>query len=271
MTITVSRCQLIGGLVFLAAFLATCARAETIRIGGPGSMTPLVKLMGAEYVKKNSGIEIISVDPPLGTGGSLKALSVGSIDIAVIGRLGKPDEKVSLRPWLQTPVVLATSDGKSDGVTTADIADIFARRKTTWNDNKPIRLVLRGEYESETLIFRTLAPVVDAAVGEALRMTGFALAENDLVALELLGRIAGSVGTTSLGLLKTTQSRLNVLAIDGVLPSVKAAEAGTYRLLRPYYLVVSATPSPATLAFAHWLNSPAALAFARRFEYIPIK
>lgn len=262
---------LVGVIGLFAGFVSPHTRAETIMVGGPGSLTPLVKLLGAEYMKKNPGTEVSVVHPPLGTGGSLKALSAGHIDIALIGRLDKPDEETHPRPWLQTPVVLVTNDGKSNGLTSSEIADIYGGRRTKWDDGHPIRLVLRGEYESETKSFRTLSPAVDTAVGEALRRPGFALAENDLVAVELLSRISGSLGTTSLGLLKTTHSRLTLLPIDGVLPSAKAAEAGSYRLQRQYYLVLSSAPRPAATAFAQWLLSPVALAVARRFEYLPFK
>jgi phosphate transport system substrate-binding protein len=40
-------------LLLLAMFSASAAQAETIKIGGSGSMIPMLTLLGKAYVKKN--------------------------------------------------------------------------------------------------------------------------------------------------------------------------------------------------------------------------
>lgn len=263
--------KIIGGFFLLAMLVSPSVWAETITLGGVGSMTPLIKRLAAEYTKKNPGIEISIIDPPIGSNGGIRAISAGRIDIALSGRATSSEEAGQTWPWLQTPLVFATQDGKSKGLSSAEIADIFAGRKTTWDDNKPIRLVLRGEHESETKLLRTLSPAVDVAVGEALKRSDRPIAENDLIAVDMLGKIAGSLGTTNLGLLKTTGSRLTILPLNGVVPSVRSVETGKYGLLRYFYLILPNNPGRATLAFANWLSSPAALAVARKLDYLPFR
>ena len=259
----------IAALVLMSLLAPLSATAETITLGGVGSMTPIVKLLGSEYAKKNSGIEVYVIDPPMGSSGGLRALAAGKIDIALSARTSKADEAGQAKPWLQTPLVLATSS-KSKGLTRAQVAEIYGGRKTTWDDNKPIRLILRGEQETETKVLRSLSPEVDAAVADALKRTGLPIAENDLDAVEALTRISGSLGTTNLGLVKVSGARLTVLALDGVQPSIKTVEDGSYRLIRQFYLVTT-NPSPSAAAFVAWLNSPAALSLARQQEYLPLK
>ncbi|MBL8399097.1 MAG: hypothetical protein JNL84_13300, partial [Candidatus Accumulibacter sp.] len=46
---------------------------------------------------------------------------------------------------------------------------------------------------------------------------------------------------------------------------------GKYGLLRYFYLILPNNPGRATLAFANWLSSPAALAVARKLDYLPFR
>lgn len=257
---------LVAGISLLSSGVA----AETVTLGGVGSLTPVVKLLGAEYAKKNAGVEINVIDPPMGSSGGLRALAAGKIDFALSGRMPKADETGQGKAWLQTPLVFATNGGKSKGLMRADIADIYGGRQTVWDDKKPIRLVMRGEQETETKVLRSLSPEVDAAVAAALKRSDLPIAENDIEALNTLAKIHGSFGTTNLGLIKASGAKVSVLSLDGMQPSAKALEDGSYRLVRQFYLVKGANPSPAAAAFVAWLTSPAAMTMARKLDYLPL-
>lgn len=261
------------GLLLMITLLASQAVAETINLGGVGCITPLAKRLASEYVRLNPGIEVRVVEPPLGSSGGLRALAGGKVDIVLSGRAPKTNEIGLTRPWLRTPLVLATYGGHSprSGLTRMQIADIFAGRKTVWDDQKPIRLVMRSEFESETVALRKLSPEIDAAVAKALKRSDLPIPENDLEALETLQKIPGSLGTSSLGLIKASPTKLTILRIDGIAPSVKTLESGRYPLARQFLLVTSPTPRPAVRALLAWLQSPAALAITRTFDYLPFK
>lgn len=254
----------------LLVVVSSGVAAETVMLGGVGSLTPVVKLLGEEYAKKNAGIEVIVIDPPMGSNGSLRALAAGKIDVVLSGRMPKAGETGQAMAWLQTPLVFATNGGKIKDITRADIVDIYGGRKMAWDDKKPIRLVMRGEQESETRALRSLSSEVDAAVMAALKRGDLPIAGNDLEALVTLAKISGSFGTSSLGLIKASGAKLTVLSLDGLQPSAKAIEDGSYRLVRQYYLVKGANPSPAAAAFVAWLNSPAAMAIVRKLDYLPL-
>lgn len=258
-------------LLLMSFLLPLSALAETITVGGVGSISPLLKQLGAEYAKRNPGIEIKVIHPPIGTSGGLRALADGKVDIALSGRALKPDEAEQATLWMQTPLVLATLGGKSKGVTFSQIADIYAGRQTSWDDGKPIRLVLRGLQESETQSLRSMSAEIDQAVSEALKRSDLPVAENDINAIEILSSITGSLGTTSLGLIKSENAKLQPLPINGQLPNLKSLENGRYPWRRLYHLVTKPHPSPATAAFMAYLNSPMAIAFARKLDYLPAK
>lgn len=255
----------------LAMMFAGQATAETLSIGGVGGVTPLTKHLVAEYVRINPDLEVKVIEPPLGSTGGLRALATGKLDIVLSGRPPKANETGKAQPWLRTPLVLATNGGRSAGLTRAQIADIFAGHKTTWDDQRPIRLVMRAEYESETINLRKLSPEVDTAVGKALQRNDLPIAENDLEAIDILLKAPASLGTSSLGLIKASGVKLAALPIDGIEPSIKTMEDGSYPLIRHYLLISSPAPRSAVAALMSWLQSPKALAIARESNYLPLK
>ena len=257
----------------VAAFLslALSASAETITVGGVGSLTPLVQLLLIEYSKKNPGIDVIVISPPMGSTASIRALASGKVDVSLSARTVGANESAQVRPWLKTPLVLATSDGDKRGVTRAQIAEIYAGRRTNWANDRPIRIVMRGENESETAVLRTFSPEVDTAIAIALKRTDLPFAENDLDAIDLLSRIHGSFGSTNIGLIKASGARLVALPIDGVEPTTTAVGEGRYPWLRKFYLLTTRNPTPAVADFVNWLQSPSAMAIGHKFDYLPLK
>jgi phosphate transport system substrate-binding protein len=209
--------------------------------------------------------------PPLGTGGGIRALNDGRIDLAMSGRPLKAGENGRSIAWLHTPLVLATQGGVlAKGLDEQTIADIYAGRRTQWDNGKPVRLILRGAEETELKILRFWSKEVDVAVGMALKRTDLPVGENDLEALALLARINGSIGTTTLGLLRANGEQIKPLPLNGVSPSLENLNKKNYPLVREYFLVVPASSKPAATAFLDFLQSPAALKLAARYEYGPL-
>lgn len=265
-----SRC-FYASMCLLSLLISGAALAETITVGGVGSLSPLLGILGEAFSRQTPGVRVVVIHPPLGSSGGMRALAAGKVDIALTGRVLKPEEAGIAKPWLQTPLVVATSGGKTKGLSRAQLADIYAGRKTAWDDGRPVRLVLRGAHESETQSLRSMTPEIDAAVGEALKRPDLPVAENDIEAIKMIAQIYGSFGTTTLGLINTESIRLDVVPIDGIKPSTKALIDGSYPWRRIYHLVSRPTQTPATTAFLSYLNSPAALALARKFEYVAAK
>ena len=259
-----------GLAALLIAVLPAPTLAEPVVLGGVGSLTPVAKILGLEYAKKHPGFEFSVIEPPMGTKAGLRALAAGKLDIAIAARPNNPDEAGEAKAWLQTPLVLAMSGDKSMSLTRTQIADIYAGKKTAWDNKKPIRLVLRGDQETETKVLRSMSPAIDLAVTEVLKRRDLPIAENDIEALDALARISGSLGTTNLGLIKVRKAPVAAVTIDGLVPSVSAMEAGLYPWKRQFYLVTGAKPRPATLKFLAWLHSPEALAIARSLDYLPM-
>lgn len=255
----------------LLVLFTTPAVAQTLTVGGVGSVTPLVKKLAEEFGRTAPGIEVSVIDPPIGSTGGMRALAAGKVDVALSGRPLKGDEAGVVIPWVRTPLVLASSDGRLDRLETSALVEIYEGRRRTWDDGRPIRLVLRGEFESETLMLRGLSPDMDVAVRRALERRDAPVADNDLAALDMLVKIKGSLGTTSYALAVSAGPKLRMLPLNGQAPSLEALASGRYRWHRPYYLVHRANPSESTRRFLAYLRSDKGLQAARQLGYLPLE
>ena len=253
--------------------LAAPAQAEVLTIGGTGSSGPLVQLLFAAFQKQAPDVTLRLAHPPLGSNGALKGLAAGRIDLAVMGR---PMQAGETAPFGQrfdladTPFVMASKDGqRRSGFTLEELARVYDGSLAKWDSGAPIRLVLRGSYDSDTLLLRTMSPALDRAVPLANTRPGMADAANDLDTVAVLAKTAGSLGPTTLGLLTTLGVNLVVHPLNGVAPSMANLKSGKYPWRKSLFVVLPRNPSPAATAFAAFLRSATAQAIMRQNDYLP--
>jgi phosphate transport system substrate-binding protein len=261
------------GFVFLGG-VACQAQAETLTVGGTGSSAPLVRLLFDEFRKQSPDVTLAILSPPLGSGGAMRALSAGHIDMAVIGRPLTPEEVAKAGTQFalaDTPLVFATPDGqRPKGFTLDELARVYAGALNKWDSGQPIRLVLRASFESDTLLIRSMSPALAEADTAARQRPGMQIGDDDLNTLALLTQTPAALGSTTLGLLHTSGSRLQVLPLNGVMPSVAALKNGSYPWRKPLLVVLAPKASPAALSFARFLRTGKAQALLLRNDYLPI-
>ena len=259
----------------IAAPWGAPAHADTLKIGGTGSSAPLVSALFDEFRKQYPDTELMQPTPPLGSGGALKALAGGRLDMAFCGRSLKPDEAARFGQHFvlaTTPFVLASAGGqKKNGFTLDELASVYEGRKNTWDNGAPIRLVLRASAESDTQALKSMSPAMHKAVDAAARRPGMALGQDDLETLGLLTRSAGSLGPTTLGLLQSSGAQLTVFPIDGVSPSVASLKRGSYPWHKEITVVLPRQPGALAEKFAAFLHGDKARAVLQRNSYLPVE
>lgn len=256
-------------LILAAAFGVAHATADTVSIGGVGAVTPLVKRLAADFSRANRAIAVAVIDPPIGSTGGLRALAAGKLDIALSGRPLNPGETGVVHSWVRTPLVLATSDGRLESSALETYAAIFSGARRTWDDGRPVRLVLRGAFESETLTLRSLSPAMREAIDAALARREAPVADNDLQALDLLVKVKGSLGSTSFGLASSHPDGLRMLPIQGRMPSLEGLASGHYPWHRSFQLVLGENPTEPARKFLAYLRSDRGYDTARKLGYLP--
>lgn len=213
-----------------------------VLLGGTGS-----GLGPSQRLAEAAALRTFSVVPNLGTGGGLKALAAGAIDVAISSRKLSDEERAKglvEREFFRTPVVWAVHEGVTQRKAALDeLAALYAGRKLTWPDGLPVRLVLRPDSDSDTKFMKAMGPTIAEAVVLAQARPGMRVATTDNDATEAIERIAGALGVTTLGLVLAERRRVHVLEIDGVAPRLETLATQRYPYAKTLTLVTRGSPS----------------------------
>ena len=189
-------------LIAIAAAFSPAHAAETLRIGGTGSALGGMQRLADAFKSQHPDIDVI-VLPSLGSGGGIKALIAGKIELGISARPLNAEETAAglvEREYARTPLVFATRlDTAADGVTLAQLAAAYRGDLATWPDGSRLRLVMRPASEADTAFLRTLSPEMDKAVDAAISRDDLFVAINDQDNAKALEDIRGSLGVISVG------------------------------------------------------------------------
>lgn len=173
--------------------------ATKIRIGGTGGALGTMQILAEAFEKKHPHVTVVIV-PSLGSGGGIKAMLAGAIDLAVSSRPLKDAERTQGAigtEYARTPFVFATAaQADVSAITTRELVSIYKGERKTWPDGRPLRLVLRPESDIDTDIVKSLSPAMSQAVNAALAREGMIVAPTDKASADTLENIPGTIGTT---------------------------------------------------------------------------
>lgn len=244
-------------LIFLGGVASATTQAETLKLGGTGAGLGTMRALAAEFSKTNAAT--IVVVPNLGSGGGLKALANGAVDMAVASRPLKAEETqqgmVAIE-YGRTPFVIATTKKGTPGLkNVGELADIYAGRKSAWPDGEPIRLVLRPSNDSDSILLASFSPEMKLAVEGALVKPGMVIASTDQEAADAIEHTPGALGTASLALIYSEKRNMNVLPLNGVTPTPKTVADGTYPYSKAMYLVRKTGGKESAARFFEFISS----------------
>jgi phosphate transport system substrate-binding protein len=263
----------VGLLMAALAGLPVTGAAEVLRISGTGSALGSIRQLAASFERRSPGVTVRLL-PSVGSGGAIRAVAEGALDIGISGRALLPEEQarglVELA-YARTPFVFAVGPRvTAENLTGPQLARIYRGELTSWDDGERIRLVLRPRTDVDTLVVRAISPELDAAMEQALGRDGLVMAATNQDCNEVLARTPGSIGPSTLSQLLTEAQALRPLAWHGVVPSVRGLERGAYPLGKTLRLVVRARPAPAAGRFLAWLRTPAAREILERTGNLPL-
>jgi len=250
-------------LPFLFAMTAASAPAygETLKISGTGGVLGAVKLLAEAFREKHPDAKFIFL-PSTGSSGAVKAVLAGALDIGVTSRSLKEEEErqgAVQHRYAYTPFVFATGiKTRASGITIGQLAEIYAGAITTWPDGSPIRLVLRPEADSDTLTLRSMSRGMDQALDRAFSRKGMSIAMTDQDSADMIEKIPGALGTTTLSQILTEKRAIKALSMEGVPPTMDALKDGSYPHFKTLYIVTKGSPSGLPGRFVEFVRSAAA-------------
>jgi len=252
-------------IAFIAALLvATLAipqgsRAETIVIGGTGAALGTVEQLGAALAASHPDLTI-QVPPSLGSGGGIKALRHGAVDLAVTARPLKTKEAfdgAEVLPFAKTAVAFAVHrDVRRRAVTTAQLSSLFDGSVRTWPNGPPVRPIVRPKVESDTKIVIAQLPAMRTALEAALQIPGLPVALSDQQMADAIEQTPGAIGFTALSVLQSENRAVHILRLNGLMPSPQSIRRGDYPLSKTLYFIVPPNAKAGVRQFLDFVATP---------------
>lgn len=246
-------------LAFPGGDRLSAADSVTIKIGGTGGALGSIKELALAYQKKHPNITV-RIIPHLGTRGGIKAVIDGAIDIGFAGRKLTPQELqqgLQEYEYARSPFIFVTKGtGKSMDLTTDTVAKIYRGEISKWPDGTPIRLLMRPEGDVDTIMLKAISPEIRDAVIRAESREGLLTAMDDQQNCDMLEKIKGAFGTSTLTQIISEKRSLTALPFNGVKPDIKAMIAGRYPYYKPFHLFSGPKSSPLSETFIEFVKSP---------------
>ena len=256
-------------LTLMISTVSPLAAAERVRIGGTGSAIGTMQMMADAYQKVRPDVSV-EVIPALGSGGGIKAVAAGVLNIGLSGRPLKPAERaqnLNQLEFARTPLVFASLK-PYPGLTLAQVVQIYDGTISTWPDGSTVRLVIRPESDSETTLLRAISPEMNQALTVAHTRAGLHTAMTDPDMADALEKVPGSIGSSTLALILSENRLIKPIPLNGIVPSVSTIKNGTYPYTKPLYLVTSAALTPDARDFIQYMKSKAGIKLLLRNGYL---
>lgn len=251
------------------------AGVATLKIGGTGGALGGVRLLAEAFMHQHPDIEV-QVLPSLGSGGGIRALRAGAIDIALSSRPRKQkereqaDDQIIEIEYARTPLVFVTTpETNIENISVSEAVAIYRRESAMWPDGQLRRLILRPSSESDTRILRRLSKEMDSAVEAAAAQPGMIVAINDQENARALEAALGTFGTMTLGQMRAEGRRLKALGLDGVMPSTESLATGSYPMFKRFYLITNPKRAPIAADFVAFLQSTTAAEILSASGHLP--
>jgi phosphate transport system substrate-binding protein len=263
------------------AFLATPMRAREpaersvagsgLVIAGSGSNLPVTRALATAYAA--AGGEAPVVHTSIGSGGGIRALRDGAIDIALISRPLKADERAAglvAVPYARAPVMFAVHASVTDrGLRSERVVPIYAGEQAQWNDGTSVVVLQREPGDSSHAAVARALPGFDAANEQAYQQQRWRVLHNDAAMDDALASTEGAIGLVGSGALPDDLP-IRALALDGVEPSVATVADGSYPLSKDLSFVTRGEPEGQAAELIRFALSPAGSAVIEESGCVPL-
>lgn len=230
---------------------------DTIAIGGSSETYGVLEILTEAYATNTKHIAF-EFFPPSQTSGGISGVKNNTIDIGGVSRILSDQERKDDMTYLslaKVPLVMAVHESVA-GITDISADQIKAIYKgdiTNWKElggpDADITLLDFTEDENEKQVLR------QAYLGPDLKITADAVvfAEDDEL-LETAAITEFSIAAVPLEDELATLP-LNILSIDGVMPSDQSLQSGRYPMALSLGIVISKAPSPVVEKFTAFVAS----------------
>ena len=236
----------------------TSAQADTIEVSGTGIALGIAAKLGSQ-IHADSPADKVIVLPSMGSGGGLKALRDGVIGASFSARKLKESEKahgLHEAHCMRTPLVFATTHPAPGNFNRNELPEIYGNALPEWNDGTQLKIILRSRSGSETPYLASQVPGLGEQFEAAFKRPDVAIGTSDQINAGLVGKISGSLAIMTLLQIKAEDLDLNLVSIDGVMPSAATVSDQSYPFSLRVCLILPKDPTRLALKLAQEMISP---------------
>lgn len=231
---------------------------ESLALAGSGSNLPVTRALVAAFASTHGPTPL--VHPSIGSGGGIRALLDGVVDVALVSRpLTERERALGLIavPYARVPVVVAVhADVPDTDVTAPQLVAIYAGHQGAWSDGSRITVLQRERGDSShRAVAKTIAGFAETNA-EAYRQGRWRVLYHDDAMTDALDSTPGAVGLFGQGRVPRTRS-IRALSVAGVAPTVDAVAAGRYPFTKDLAFVTVGQPAGRVARFVAFVRSEA--------------
>ena len=232
------------------------AVSGSITGSGSSALLPLAKDAAEKFKEKHPDVTITLNAGGSGTG--LKQVSDGSVDmgnsdVPAETKLdkAKAEKLVDHKVCVMTVATIVNKDVGVKNLTRQQLQDIFTAKVTNWKEvggpDKPIVLVTRPKTSGTRALFKQYAiNGAEEADNKSLET------DNSGILIQSVAQNPGAIGYVALPYLINDKS-VDVLAIDGVEPTLENTYSGKYAVWGYEHIYTSKEPKAAVKAFLEYV------------------
>jgi phosphate transport system substrate-binding protein len=240
---------------------APVPRPDGLIIAGSGSNLAAIRTVARLYEEAHPGVRVV-IPESIGTGGAVRALADGAIDVGLASRALTDAERrlgVNETPYARVPLVFAAHpDVRADRLVVQDLIDMYRGVREKWPDGTPVVPIVREMGDSGRVALQRHVPELERVMADAFRTSRLKACHTDAEMRDALLSIPGALGFLDAGMVAFERLPLRVVAVDGVDPVIKTLS-----------LLTRGTPAGETARFVGFVRSKAVSDEFARGGYLP--
>ena len=257
-----------AGAASAGSATSTAKLSGTVSTNGSTSMESVIGVLSEQFMADNPGVTVTYDATGSGTG--VGSASNGSADIGLASRALKESETglTSVTVANDGIAIVVNKDCPVDNLTLDQVKQIFTGQVTNWSQvggsDLAISCIGRESGSGTRDGFESITGTKDQCkLEQELTSTG--------AVITAVGSSANAIGYASLSAVEG-QSNIKALTIDGVACTEDTVKDGSYKIQRPFNLILKegAQLSPQAQAFIDYATSPEAADLIRGAGAVPV-
>ncbi len=223
--------------LFLFLWSVTAADAtDTVVVGGAGADLETFRILARAFQQEGPNGQI-KVLPSIGSRGGVRGAATGRVDIGLVAR-PLTDKETSLGltaiHYANTALVFATTPGHPVKDVDTEMLLAIYRGEKLGHKLKPI---LRPKTDSDTVLLQQIMPELSPAMALAYDRKGVPVGMTDQSTVDMLESTENTITTSTLALIMSERRPVQILSLNGVMPSRESIRDGSYPLVKKLFMV----------------------------------